>query len=99
MGTNASIMHIIRNWKLKINHIISYREHYAFVIGTNTPVITYKKMNNKPLQMEQTPQFYMYNKPTNAHYFDSLSVYSLFYHSYIFKCQYVIFRDLWYTAC
>jgi hypothetical protein len=42
---------------------------------------------------------YMYNKPTNAHYFESLLVYSLFHHSYMFQCQCVTFSKLCYVAC
>jgi hypothetical protein len=40
----------------------------------------------------------MYNKQTNAHNFDSLLVYSLFQRSYMFRRQYVIFRELCYVA-
>jgi hypothetical protein len=40
----------------------------------------------------------MYNKPTNAHYFESLLVYSLLQRSYMFRRQYVIFWELCYAA-
>jgi hypothetical protein len=41
----------------------------------------------------------MYNKPTNAHYYDSLLVYFLFHRSYMFRRQYVILTALCYVAC
>jgi hypothetical protein len=35
-------------------HHTSETEKYAIAIGTKTPVITHQKMNNMPLQLEQT---------------------------------------------
>jgi hypothetical protein len=40
---------------------------------------------------------YMCNKPTNTHYFDSLSI-PLFHRPYMFRRQHVIFMELYYVV-